>query len=49
MTEFPGILPWHFGGDECLSYTEAKAFHDVYNLRQENRAKEAKEMNKKRR
>jgi len=47
MTEFPGVLPWHFGGDETLTWDEAQAFFDTFNARIKAREEQERQMKSK--
>jgi hypothetical protein len=41
MTEFPGYLPWHVGGDPWLTYDEIDALMDALRRRADERRKAA--------
>jgi len=42
MSEYPGLMPWHFGGDDCLTYDEMKALVDDFTARINERKKQAR-------
>jgi len=49
MTEFPGLLPWHFGGEQRLTYVEAQALIATVNRRGKERKEEAQKAERHRR
>lgn len=46
MREFPGLLPWHFGGDPYLTYRESRVIIDDYQEAIKQRKKEAAQARK---
>jgi hypothetical protein len=39
-SEYPGLLPWHFGGDERLTYAEILAYQRDFDDRVKARKKQ---------
>jgi hypothetical protein len=43
MREYPGLLPWHFGGEEALTFLEIHAIQDDFMAVMKARKKQADE------
>lgn len=46
MKTYPGLLPWHFGGDDTLTWKEVKAIHEDFLEEIENAKKRQREAEK---
>jgi hypothetical protein len=46
MSEYPGLLPWHFGGDPYLTYREIGAIARNFDERMTERKRQAKDASK---
>lgn len=41
MARFPGLLPWHFGGEDCLTFEEADAVIEAVTASEREQARQA--------
>jgi len=49
MVTFPGLQPWHFGGEERYTWRESRVLVDAYQEKVEQDKKQEQEMQRKQR